>query len=87
LEKPFELNYVDYDVESATIRHGRSGATFRCTLKGVTDEMLEALNDAVQSRRMIRFPFPRRPLVLEKIEVVSLGPGRIRISGRVLDPD
>ena len=87
MESPFELKYVDYDVESATIRHGQSGATFRCTLNGVTDEMLEALNDVVRSRRMIRFPFPRHPLVLEKIEVVSLGPGRIRIAGRVRDPE
>lgn len=65
--------------------HGRGGAVFRCTLSPVTDETLEALTEAIRAKRTIRFAFPKRPLVLEAIEVVRLEPGRIRIAGRVLD--
>jgi len=54
-------------------------------LSPVTDETLEALTEAIRAKRTIRFAFPKRPLVLEAIEVVRLEPGRIRIAGRVLD--
>jgi hypothetical protein len=58
---------------------------FRCTLSPVTDETLKELTEAIRSKRVIRFAFPKRPLVLEGIEVVRVAPGRIRIAGRVLD--
>jgi hypothetical protein len=85
LAKPFNLNSADYDVKAASIGHGPGGAVFRCTLSPVTDETLEALTEAVRSKRMIRFAFPKRPLVLEGIEVVRIGPGRVRIVGRILE--
>ena len=83
--KPFELNCSHYEVKSASIGHGRGGSVFRCTLSPVTDEVLEALDDAVRSNRMIRFVFPKQPLVIESIEVVQLEPGRVRIAGRVVE--
>jgi hypothetical protein len=83
--KPFDLNSADYEVKSASIGHGPGGAVFRCTLSPVTDETLKELTEAVRSKRVIRFAFPKRPLVLEGIEVVRVAPGRIRIAGRVLD--
>ena len=58
---------------------------FRCTLSPVTDDVMEALDDAVRSNRMIRFVFPKQPLVIESIEVVRLEPGRIGIAGRVVE--
>jgi len=85
LSKPFDINSADYDVKSASIGHGSGGAVFRCTLSPVTDETLRELTEAIRSKRMIRFAFPKRPLVLEGIEVVRLAPGRIRIAGRVLE--
>ena len=85
LSKPFELNAADYEVRSASVAHGRGGSVFRCTLSPVTDDMLEELTEAIRAKRMIRFAFPKRPLVLEGIEVVRLSAGRIRIAGRVLE--
>src|SRR5262245_9448101 len=85
LAKSFDINSADYDVKSASIGHGRGGAVFRCTLSPVSDETLEELTEAIRSKRTIRFAFPKRPLVLEAIEVVRLGAGRIRIAGRVLE--
>ena len=84
LAKPFELNSADYEVGSASVAHGRGGAVFRCTLSLVTDDTVEGLTEAIRAKRTIRFTFPKRPLVLEAIEVVRLGPGRIRLAGRVL---
>ena len=85
MAKPFDLNSADYDVKAASVGHGRGGAVFRCTLSPVTDETLKELTEAIRSKRVIRFAFPKRPLVLEGIEVVRVAPGRIRIAGRVLD--
>jgi hypothetical protein len=85
LVKPYELNCADYHVNSASIGHGRGGSVFRCTLSPVTDEVLQALDDAVRSNRMIRFVFPKQPLVIESIEVVRLQPGHVRIAGRVVE--
>ena len=85
LATPFELNSGDYDFQSASVGHGANGAVFRCTLSPVTDETLHGLTDAIRSKRVIRFAFPNRPLILEGIEVVRVAPGRVRIAGRVLD--
>ena len=83
--KPYELNCANYEVKSASIGHGRGGSVFRCTLSPVTDDVMEALDDAVRSNRMIRFVFPNQPLVIESIEVVRLEPGRVGIAGRVVE--
>jgi hypothetical protein len=85
LVKPYELNCADYHVKSASIGHGRDGSIFRCTLSPVTAEVLHALDEAVRSNRMIRFVFPKQPLVIESIEVVRLEPGRVQIAGRVVE--
>ena len=85
LATPFELNSGDYDFQSASVGHGANGAVCRCTLSPVTDETLQGLTDAIRSKRVIRFAFPNRPLILEGIEVVRVAPGRVRIAGRVLD--
>ena len=85
MTKPFELNAADYEVRSASVAHGRGGPVFPCPLSPVTDDTAEALTEAIRAKRMVRFAFPKRPLVLEAIEVVRLSPGRIRIAGRVLE--
>jgi hypothetical protein len=85
LAKPFVLNCTDFAIESASIGAGRSGATFRCTLSRVGAETLEALDETVRCGGNIRFAFPKHPLVLGSIEVARVGPGRIRIAGRVLE--
>ena len=87
MNKALELNCADYHVTSPCIGHGRQGAVFECTLSPVTDETLAELEDAVRSNRRIRFGFSKQPLVLERIEVVPVGPGRVRIAGRVVDAD
>jgi hypothetical protein len=87
LTKPLELNCADYHVTSPSIGHGGKGAVFECTLSPVTDETLAALKDAVLSNRRIRFGFPKQPLLLESIEVVPMGPGLVRVAGRVVDAD
>ena len=83
--KPYELNCADYDIKSASIGHGREGSVFRCTLSPVADDIVDALDEAVRSNRMIRLVFPKQPLVIESIEVVRLEPGRVRIAGRVVE--
>jgi hypothetical protein len=85
LATPFELNCGDYEFKSASVGHGRGGAVFRCTLSPVTDETLKGLTDAIRSNQVIRFAFPKHPLILEGIEVERVAPGSIRIAGRVLD--
>ena len=87
MTKPLELNCDDYHVTSPSIGHGGKGAVFECTLSPVTDETLAALKDAVLSNRRIRFGFSKQPLLLERIEVVPMGPGLVRVSGRVVDAD
>ena len=87
LTKALELNCADYQVTSPCIGHGGEGSVFECTLSPVTDETLAALKDAVRSNRRIRFGFSKQPLVLERIEVVPIGPGLVRIAGRVVDAD
>jgi hypothetical protein len=78
-----ELNSVDYQVTSASMGHGRSGAVFRCTLRPVTTEVLEELELAAQSNGMVRLVFPKEPLLLERIDVQRIEPGCIRLAGRV----
>jgi hypothetical protein len=67
--------------------HGRHGAVFRCTIEPVTDEMLEALDEVARSEDVVRLVFPKQPLLLEKIRIKRVEPGRIRIAGRIVDPD
>ena len=85
--KPFELNCADYEVKAASIGHGRAGAVFRCTISPVTDEVLKALDAAATSEDVIRLVFPKQPLLLERIQVKRIEPGRVRLVGRVVDPD
>lgn len=87
LAKPFELNCADYQIKSASIGHGGGGTVFRCTLGPISDDVLEALADAVRTRRVIRFAFPQRPLLLEAVEVQRRERGFIRIGGRVVNGD
>ena len=87
MAKLLDIGYTDIAPESASIRHDRNGATFRCTLSRVPPETLEALNDAVRSGGKVRLAFPDRPLGLGDIEVAQIGSGRIRIAGRVMEPD
>ena len=87
MAKPLELNCADYRVTSASIGHRGSDSVFSCTLSPVTDEVVEALDDAAFSCRRVRLAFPKHPLVLESIAVVRVGRRRIRIAGRVVDVD
>ncbi len=87
MAKPFELNCSKYRVRAASIGHGRHGAVFRCTLEPVTDDVLAALGAAVRSEDAIRLVFPKQPLLLDRIQIRRVEPGRIRIAGHVVDPD
>lgn len=87
LAKLLDISCTRYAVESASIGHDRSGATFRCTLSRLPQETLDALDDAVRSGGKVRLAFPDRPLILGDIEVARIGPGRVRISGRVMEPE
>lgn len=83
--QPLELSSGDYRIESASIWRGRDGEVFRCTLTPVTDELLEALDAATRSKRMIRLIFPNHVLGLECIEAIRAEPGCVRIAGRVVE--
>ena len=83
--KPLELNSADYRIKSASIGHSRDGEVFRCTLTPVTDEVLEALDAAARSKRMIRLIFPSHALGLQCTEVVRTEPGCVQIAGRVVE--
>ena len=83
--EPLELNSADYRIKSASIWHNRDGEVFRCTLTPVTDEVLEALDAAARSKRMIRLIFPNHWLGLQCIEAVRSEPGCVRIAGRVVE--
>lgn len=87
MAKPFELKCAGYQIKSARIGHGGGGTVFRCTLGPISDDVLEALADAVRAKRVIRFAFPQRPLLLEAVDLRRLDPGFIRIGGRVVDGD
>jgi hypothetical protein len=85
--KPFELDCTDYRVSAGSMAHSRAGAVFCCTIGPVTEEVLAALDAAARSEDAIRLVFPKRPLLLERIEVTRVRPHRVRIAGRVVDPE
>ncbi|HSC14691.1 MAG TPA: hypothetical protein VLI71_06210 [Gammaproteobacteria bacterium] len=87
MAKLLDVSCTGFAVESASIGHNQSGATFRCTLSRVPQETLDALDAAARSGGKVRLAFPDRPLILGDIEVARIGPGRIRIAGRVMEPD
>lgn len=87
LAKTYELNCAELEVSGASIGHGREGAVFRCTISPVTDKVLKALDAAARSEDVVRLLFPKQPLLLERIEVTRVEPGRVQISGRVVDPE
>jgi hypothetical protein len=80
-----DLNCADYRVTGASMGHGRRGPTFRCTVGPLTDELLDALDDVARSQGTLRLVFPKRPLVLERIEVRRVEPSSAQISGRVVE--
>jgi len=80
-----DLVCADYQVTGASMGHGRGGATFRCTVAPVTEELLKSLDDIARSNGTLRLVFPKRPLVLERIEVQRIEPSSALISGRVVD--
>jgi hypothetical protein len=80
-----ELKCEDYHIRSASIGHGRTGTTFRCTISDVTDDIVETLENAARSDGTVRLVFPKEPLVLERIDVRRVEPGCIRIVGRVVE--
>jgi hypothetical protein len=84
MDDPLELNCDDYRVTSASIAQGPSGTIFRCTIGPVTDEMLANLEGAARSRAPVRLVFPKRPLVLERIDVKRVESGSVLIVGRVV---
>jgi len=85
--KPLELQCSKYRVSGASIGHGRHGAVFRCTLEPVSDDVIEALGNAVRCEDVIRLVFPKQPLLLERIQIKRVEPGRIRIAGHIVNPD
>ena len=80
-----ELNCDDYHIRSASIGHGRSGTTFRCTISNVADDVVATLEKAARTEGTLRLVFPKEPLVLERIDVRRIEPGCIRIVGRIVE--
>ena len=58
-DRGVELKCADYQVTSDSIGHTRAGAVFRCTIRPVTDEVLESLHEAAGSNGLIRLVFPK----------------------------
>jgi hypothetical protein len=85
MTNPLEVNCTEYRVTSASIASVGERSVFSCTLSPVTDEMVEALDDAAGTDRRVRLAFPARPLLLEAIEVVRVARRKIRIAGRVVE--
>lgn len=83
--RSLDLNCADYQVTAASMGHGRGGPTFRCTVGPLTEELLKTLDDVARSNGTLRLVFPKRPLVLERIEVSRIEPSSARISGRVVE--
>ena len=79
-----DVKCADYQVTSASIAHSPGGAVFRCTIGPVTDQVIERLAAAARSNGTIRLVFPKEPLLLERIEVKRIEPGRVRIRGQVV---
>ena len=80
-----ELNCDDYHIRSASIGHGRSGTTFRCTISNVEQHVVSSLEDAARTDGTLRLVFPKEPLVLERIDVRLIEPGCVRIVGRIVE--
>ena len=83
--KNVELNCDDYHIGSASIGHGRSGTTFRCTISDMTDDIVKRLENVARSDGTLRLVFPKEPLILEHIDVRRVEPGCVRIVGRVVE--
>lgn len=74
----------DDNIRSASIGHGRSGTTFRCTISDLTDDVIKTLEKAAGDDGTLRLVFPKQPLVLEHIHVRRVEPGCVRIMGRIV---
>jgi hypothetical protein len=84
-ESSVELECSEYEVRSASIGHSRGGATFRCTISPLPDDIMDSLDAAARANETIQLNF-KEPLVLERIEVKRLEPGCVRIVGRIVSP-
>lgn len=79
-----DVTCADYDVTSASIAHSPGGAVFRCTISPVTDQVIARLDAAARANGTIRLIFPKEPLILERVEVKRIEPGRVRIRGKIV---
>jgi hypothetical protein len=79
-----DVTCADYQVTSASIAHSPGAAVFRCTISPVTDQVIARLAAAARANGTIRLIFPKEPLVLERVEVKRIEPGRVRIRGQIV---
>jgi hypothetical protein len=79
-----DVTCADYQVTSASIAHSPGGAVFRCTISPVTEQVVARLDAAARANGTIRLIFPKEPLILERVEVKRIEPGRVRIRGQVV---
>jgi hypothetical protein len=79
-----DVTCADYQVTSASIAHSPGGAVFRCAISPVTDEVVARLDAAARGNGTIRLIFPKEPLVLERVEVKRIEPGRVCIRGEIV---
>jgi hypothetical protein len=80
-----DVTCADYEVTSASIAHSPGGAVFRCTIGPVTDQVIARLDAAARANGTVRLIFPKEPLILERVEVKRIEPGRVWIRGKVVD--
>jgi hypothetical protein len=78
-----DVTCADYQVTSASIAHSPGGAVFRCTISPVTEQVIARLDAAARANGTIRLIFPKEPLILERVEVKRIEPGRVRIRGQI----
>jgi len=79
-----DVTCADYQVTSASIAHSPGGAVFRCTISPVTEQVIARLDAAARANGTIRLIFPKEPLILERVEVKRIEPGRVRIRGQIV---
>lgn len=84
MRNDIELNCDDYHVKTASVAQSSGDTVFRCTLGPVPDEVLATLEKAARGRGTLRLVFPKRPLVLERIDVTRIEPASVQIVGRVV---
>lgn len=79
-----EINCADYELTRGSIGHSAAGSVFRCTMRAVSDDLLDRLNAVARSNGTLRLLFPDQPLLLERVTVESAESNSVCIVGRIV---